>query len=608
MRLASLSVSILAVAMLLVPPPPAAGADGAILFGVYPGPRGGRTVQQTLMSLEAQAGHTFSGVRVFDLWDQPFPSSYDTWLRDTGHTLFLSVKARRTNGSVVPWRDIANAPVGSALYDDVADWAASVRDFGAPVYFTFNHEAEASTNNDNGSAADFIAAWRRVITIFDQVGVTNATYVWIATDYAFWRTDGRRADLWYPGDAYVDAVAADAYNWSTCRPGVSTPWRTLEWIADHLRIWGANHPDEELMLTEWASHEDPNVAGRKASWITQAQALFKQPGWEQFTAVLYYHNTLRASCAFPLDSSPSAMAAWLTMSNDPFYGGTPSPPDEQAPSVPGRPHGVSTSPGAIDVGWAASTDDRATTLVYQVYRDGGASPIGSVTSSSTTTVSFSDSGLAAGSVHTYEVTANDGTNTSARSEASDPVTVVEPTAIFSDAFDDGFSAWTGVTGLTVDEAAGAPPPSARAQTNRSRAWAYRTFGESYPSICASVRVSLSSTTDGASLFRLRTTTDGAIVRVFVTAGRALGIRSDVSGAQVTSSTLLPAAGSWTLVELCGTVGTAGSWSLYRDGVLALGPWTANTGSVPVGRITLGTPDPRTITVNFDDVIVDTAPG
>jgi hypothetical protein len=56
------------------------------------------------------------------------------------------------------------------------------------------------------------------------------------------------------------------------------------------------------------------------------------------------------------------------------------------------------------------------------------------------------------------------------------------------------------------------------------------------------------------------------------------------------------------------VGTSGSWSLYRNGALLIGPWTANTGSTPVGRITIGTPDPKTITVNFDDVVVDTAPG
>ena len=189
------------------------------MFGAFPGPRGGQSREQAVLALETQIGRPLAGVRVFDLWNTPFPDAYTTWLRDTGHTVFLSVKAKRVNGSTVLWRDIANAQPGSTLYNQIVGWATSVKAFGAPMYFIFNHEPEAGASDSNGSAQEFIAAWRQVITIFRDQGVTNAKYVWTMTDYAFWRTDGGRADLWYPGDAYVDAIASDSYNWSNCRPG-----------------------------------------------------------------------------------------------------------------------------------------------------------------------------------------------------------------------------------------------------------------------------------------------------------------------------------------------------------------------------------------------------
>ena len=42
-----------------------------------------------------------------------------------------------------------------------------------------------------------------------------------------------------------------------------------------------------------------------------------------------------------------------------------------------------------------------------------------------------------------------------------------------------------------------------------------------------------------------------------------------------------------MVELCGTVGTAATWSLYRDGAQIVTNWTANTGTTPIGRVEIG---------------------
>ncbi len=123
-------------------------------------------------------------------------------------------------------------------------------------------------------------------------------------------------------------------------------------------------------------------------------------------------------------------------------------------------------------------------ITYRVFRDGGSTPIGQVQSSSTTTVSFTDTRLAAGSAHTYEVDASDGANMSVRSVPSDPITVASgPAPVFTDTFDSGFTNWTFVRNLTIDQTTGAVPPSARPQVSGLAAYARETLSQTYPSLC-----------------------------------------------------------------------------------------------------------------------------
>ena len=198
--------------------------------------------------------------------------------------------------------------------------------------------------------------------------------------------------------------------------------------------------------------------------------------------------------------------------------------DVTPPTTPGQPSGQSDAPGAIDLTWPASADDIASTLSYAVYRDGDPAPIATVASASTTSVTYTDTGLAPASVHTYVVTASDGPNTSPPSDASEPITVQESSPlIFADGFDTGFANWPSMSGLTLDSASGSPAaPSALAQLVSRAGYASRSFANTSSSVCASEQVFLTSVgTSGSSLFRLRTTTDGPIIRVSLMSNRSL---------------------------------------------------------------------------------------
>jgi len=299
----------------LATPAGAGPNDPTVLFGARPEPG----TQQGTTTLEGKIGRRLAAIRVYYNWDSPFPDTDVTWFRNNGYALLLSVKSERSNHTFVQWRDIANAQPGSALHNDIVTWANRIKSLGTHVYLTFNHEPETSLNS-SGQGADFIAAWRKMVTVLRGQGVTNADYLWIMTAYSFKARDRRRAVDWYPGEAYIDYMGADAYNWYNCRPGTSNPWNSLEQLLNPMRLFAQGKTIKGLMVPEWASTEDGAQPGRKAQWVADARALFKKPGWEGFKAVLYYNKSSKyPNCRWFVDSSQASLTAFSAMANDVYY-------------------------------------------------------------------------------------------------------------------------------------------------------------------------------------------------------------------------------------------------------------------------------------------------
>lgn len=285
---------------------------------------------------ERETGHRLTGLRVFRRWDQPLFDADQQWAARTGHAVFVSVKARRADGSAVGWRDIATAPPGSPLANDMLRQAGEIKRFGALVYVVFNHEPDAAASQGMGGPGDFIAAWRRVVTTYRSAGVRNARYVWTMTDWAF----GRNAGAYYPGDAYVDDIAADTYNWYGCRGG-NAVWRSLADLIEPQRRFGLAHPGKGLMLLEFGTVEDPARPGRKAQWLTDAARLFTQPAYRQYRAILYWddrHTGVMAgtNCNFDYRTSAGALAAWRAMAAAPVF--ATAPPCTRGHCRAGRRH------------------------------------------------------------------------------------------------------------------------------------------------------------------------------------------------------------------------------------------------------------------------------
>lgn len=105
---------------------------------------------------------------------------------------------------------------------------------------------------------------------------------------------------------------------------------------------------------------------------------------------------------------------------------TPPPPaaDTTPPTVPGDVTVAAQSPTQIRVTWTASTDTGGTGVAgYRVYRDGGAIPIASVTSTS-----YTDNDVVAGGTYAYTVRAFDRATPANVSAVSASVSGTTPSA------------------------------------------------------------------------------------------------------------------------------------------------------------------------------------
>lgn len=180
-----------------------------------------------------------------------------------------------------------------------------------------------------------------------------------------------------------------------------------------------------------------------------------------------------------------------------------------------------------------------------------------------------------------------------------------PGAAFATDFGAGMAGWDRVAGFTVDETAGATAaPSAGAAVTGRSAIMRATLTTPANTVCQSQAVRLTSVGADTVLARFKNTAGGPVGRLYVRSTGELALRSDVTAAKLLSGVRLPF-GAWTTVEVCATVGTAGTWTVEVDGAGAIGPWTADNGTAAISSVQVGDDSATTATFSVDDVRVTT---
>jgi hypothetical protein len=186
-------------------------------------------------------------------------------------------------------------------------WALDAKAWGHPFFLRFDHEMNGTwfpwSEGQNGNRrGEFVRAWRHVHRIFQEVGATNVTWVWSPVVMV----DGRYAlDGYYPGNAYVDWVAMDGYNWGV---GSAKPyrWQSFEAVfAPTYRRLVRVAPTKPIMIAEVATTEH---GGDKAAWIRNGLA--RLPTAFPRVRALVWHNKRDEGLDWPIESSTRARRAF----------------------------------------------------------------------------------------------------------------------------------------------------------------------------------------------------------------------------------------------------------------------------------------------------------
>src|SRR5207245_7865937 len=164
--------------------------------------------------------------------------------------------------------------IAAGAFDPYIDsWAVGLRTYGAPVLLDFGHEMDGNWypwgNAVNGNTpAQYVAAFRHVHDRFVAAGATNVQWVW---NPDAWNPAGVDQRSFYPGDAYVDWMAIDVYNWGAA----AGQWASLAQLLGDMQIYNnlAGLSSKPMMFAEWGSAEP--IAGdpagvSKGQWIIDA--------------------------------------------------------------------------------------------------------------------------------------------------------------------------------------------------------------------------------------------------------------------------------------------------------------------------------------------------
>jgi beta-mannanase len=226
-------------------------------------------------------------------------------------------------------RNIANGATvgyGGETFDQyVTQWAQAAKAWGHPFFLRFDWEMNGnwqfpwSAQLNGNTPADFIAAWRHVHDIFTRVGATNVTWVWCPNVHS---SNTVPMALVYPGDAYVDWVALDAYN------KAPKLWLSFAQLVAG-GAWNGNlnsyheitslAPNKPLMIGEIASLEAGDGGAKKAAWIQDALGTQISTNFPAIKAVVWFNWNADANSSYVIESSAMAQAAFKQALAQPAY-------------------------------------------------------------------------------------------------------------------------------------------------------------------------------------------------------------------------------------------------------------------------------------------------
>jgi glycosyl hydrolase family 26 len=198
--------------------------------------------------------------RFYDM-ARPFPAEDEEWDREHGRTALISWAPGYWDGrSGYSLDDILRGDLDQYVRDRARRFAS----FGAPIFFRPMAEMNGDWSAWNGRPDVYVAAWRRIHDLFEEEGAHNVVWVWCPNAVDWPSAPWNRAALYYPGNAYVDWVGIDGYNWG------QSSWVSFTGIFETAyREWAGRKP---IMIAETGASAG---GGSRAAWLLAARDALK---------------------------------------------------------------------------------------------------------------------------------------------------------------------------------------------------------------------------------------------------------------------------------------------------------------------------------------------
>ena len=139
--------------------------------------------------------------------------------------------------------------ISRGMWDEYFKQAAvAVKNFGGPIFISIDHEMNGNWYpysqaypGAQTTAADYVAAWKHIVDVFNNNGATNVAWVWSPNVPD---VGGVGYEKYYPGDNYVDWIGVSLYSGND-----STA------MDDIYQKYAAKKP---FFITEWATAPEKN--------------------------------------------------------------------------------------------------------------------------------------------------------------------------------------------------------------------------------------------------------------------------------------------------------------------------------------------------------------
>jgi len=243
----------------------------------------------------------------FVSWSESFPGGLCDLVRAEGAVPMITWE---------PWHATVESIATGEFDSYINDFALAARNWGGRLFLRPMHEMNGNWYPWSGfysGTGEVVAAWKRIYGIFSGVGATNVTFVWSINHRSVPSPEGwNRIENYYPGDAYVDWIGVDGYNWigDSGEPTYESFSQLFSSVYATLEALASSKP---LMISEFACAEGPD----KDAWITNAFNSLKGSSFSKFKAFVWFNIIKERD--WRVDSSPAALSAFSSSMLDDYF-------------------------------------------------------------------------------------------------------------------------------------------------------------------------------------------------------------------------------------------------------------------------------------------------